>query len=107
MDDKQILDLATKVRASWEPRNQLIERITSLREQDWEVPVPKAWRQTAKTQPASLSMEIPQRVLGTIPLHDPVYTRPNPGDDFDTGVAANQVERFHQGYFQTWRRKAI
>jgi hypothetical protein len=49
MSDRAILDLVAKVREAWAPRDSLIARISDLREQRWEVPVPKAWRQTAKT----------------------------------------------------------
>jgi hypothetical protein len=107
LTDKQILDLVQKVRDAWAPRDSLISRIIELRDHKWEVAVPKAWRQTAKTQHTSLTQEIPQRVLGTLTLNDPVYTRPNPGEDFTKGSDANQVERFHQGHFQDWRKTAI
>jgi hypothetical protein len=107
MSDRAILDLVAKVREAWAPRDSLIARISDLREQRWEVPVPKAWRQTAKTHHSSLSLEIPQRIVGTVTLNDPVFTRPNPGEDFAKGSDANQVERFHQGHLQTWRKSAI
>lgn len=107
MDTSQVLDLFEKVKSNWSPRDKIIDDAVELRTQNWQIPVPKAWRQTATQHHSSRSREIPQRVVGTLMLNMPVYTRANPGQDFAMGEDANQVERFMESLFRYFDRKAV
>jgi len=106
-DDTQLLDLFARVKSAWAGRDETIRSAVEIREQNWRVAIPKAWKQTAQQHHTSRSREIPERVKGTLMLNMPVYSRPNPGEDFDFGSEQNQVERFHQAYFHHWDRKAL
>jgi hypothetical protein len=107
MTPSEVLDLFEKVKHAWAPRDQIIDAAVTLRTQNWKVAVPKAWRQTATQHHSSRSREIPQRVVGTLMLNLPVYTRANPGNDFAMGEDANQVERFMDAEFRYFDRKAV
>lgn len=107
MDDTRILDMFHRVKDAWGDRDSAIKAAVELREQKWSVNVPKAWKQTATQHHTSRSKEIPQRVVGTLMLNLPIYSRPNPGEDFDVGVDQNQVERFLQAYLHHWDRKSL
>ena len=107
LEDVGILDLAAKVRDSWQERDDAIARATTLRKQDWKVKVPDAWKHVEKTQHSSLSKEIPARVVGTITLREPVYSRTAPDDDMSVGDDANTVERFLQAKWQYDKRTAV
>lgn len=107
LDTKEILDLVQRLKTAWTPRDEIISKAVELRNHDWQIPVPKNWKQTAKQHHSSRSKEIPQRVVGTLMLNAPVYTRPNPGDDFGEGEDCAQVARFHQAMFRYFDRKAL
>lgn len=105
--DHELLDLFHKVKAGWQPRDEVIQRAVELRDQTWNVAVPKAWRKTATQHHTSRSKEIPERVKGTIMLNTPIYSRANPGEDFGMGEDQNQVERWHSAYFKYWDQTAM
>lgn len=107
LDDKAIIDLFHRVKETWQVRDERIAEIQALRDQTWTVKVPPAWRQTAITQHSSLSKEIPARVVGTITLRDPVYSRHAPGDDLKLAEAATRVERYFQGRHQYDKRHGV
>lgn len=102
LENSEILDLFQRVKANWAPRDELIRKAVELREQSWNVAVPKAWKQTATQHHTSRSKEIPERVKGTIMLNSPNYSRSNPGEDFGVGEDQNQVERWHKANFDYW-----
>jgi hypothetical protein len=107
MTPTQVLDLFQKVKSAWSPRDEIISKAVELRTQAWKVAVPKAWRQTATQHHSSRAKEIPQRVVGTLMLNMPVFTRANPGEDFAMGEDANQVERFSEAMFRYFDRKSV
>lgn len=106
-ETNDILDLFNRVKDGWAARDKDIKDAVELRNQKWTVNVPKAWQKTATQHHTSRSKEIPQRVTGTLMLNLPIYSRPNPGEDFDLGMDQNQVERFLQAYMHYWDRKAL
>lgn len=107
LSDKQIVDLAIKVEEAWADRDAAIKSAQTLFKQAWDVTVPEAWRQKARTAHTALAKEIPLRVINTVTLRDLQFSRMNPGDDFGEGSHASAVERYFQGYFHYNRRTGL
>lgn len=107
MDTREILDLASQVRDSWSERDRIIASATELRKQNWKVPVPRNWEQTASSEHSSLSVLIPKRTVGTLIQNEPRYKRPSPDYDAALADSSNAVERFLAGYFDEWRSEAV
>ena len=95
-----VTKLAQNVIDSWQPRNEAIRKAKELREQSWTVPVPPAWRKTAKSMHTSLPKDIAARVVGTLTLRDAVFSRTAPDDDLKAQERALTVARYFQGRFQ-------
>lgn len=107
LTDSATLDLATALKEEWQPRDEAIARAVELRKHAWSVPVPKAWRRTAVQQHSALAKEIPARVMGTLTLREPQFSRAGPDVDETQEERANAVERGCQGLFQHYKRKAV
>ena len=107
LEDGELVDLAEAVREQWAERDEAIADAVELRRQDWTVPVPEAWKQTAETRHTSLAREIPARVPGTMSLSEPQFRRPYMDDDVAVAERAESIERFHSGLFQHFKRKSI
>ena len=105
--DTQIVDLAHRVKEAWAPRDAMIDKATELRNQTWKVEVPDPWRQTARVFHSAQSKVIPARVVGTVALREPTYSRTPPDDDVGQAEKAASVERFLSAMFQWTKRNAL
>lgn len=105
-EDGELVTLAERVREAWADRDEAIRKATELRRQTWTVPVPDPWKQTARTFHSALAREIPARVVGTIGLREPVFSRTPPDDDALQAERAAAVERFLAAQFRHTQRHA-
>lgn len=107
MSDRDILDMGERLYQAWDARDKEIQDARRMFRHDWTVAVPEGWDQTAKTQHTSKAKEIPIRIINTVTLRDPQFSRVTPADEFGAGIRASSVEHFFQGYFSYNRREGI
>lgn len=94
MPGTELRELATNVIAAWGPRDAEIELIRKLKDQEWDVEVPIAFKNTTTQVHNSISREIPTRVAGLIAGRRPTYSRMALSEGMSDNDKAAKVERF-------------
>ncbi len=87
---------ADSVIQSWSQRDRIVNEMALIRDQQWDIDVPKGFKNTAQQVHNSISREIPSRVAGLLAMRHPLYSRLSPSDDMAINDNVNTVERYFQ-----------